>query len=153
MVSETGVSPEFQQIVQELQSNTAYRELNLSYKRNMTSYDINIISESLKLNTTATELIPSGCGLMNNHFQLLAEVLKHNKILIRLSLSNNESTNMLDRTNISDKGIITIADALSVNHTLQHFSMTNNKLSGTIKTRIDENWKHNHRNNFDYIHL
>ena len=110
--------------------------------------NVHVLSNSLKWNTTVTELNLSGNNIGDAGASGLADLLKSNKILTKLKLSQNAigeagalqlaaglkqgntPLTVLDLAdnNIGDVGATCLADGLTTNKTLREFNLSHNSI-------------------------
>lgn len=103
-----------------LRNNTTLEQLSL-WDNQVGDIGVIVLSDALRNNSSALKRLDlSQNGITDEGAEYLAQMLKINKILIYLTLSNNE---------ISNQGLQSLASALqNDNNTLQRLSLTGNRL-------------------------
>jgi len=115
--------------------NTTLIELDISYMEIEKVFGISkVIAEALKINKTLTKLSLNGNRLYDDQVCAIAEALKHNSTLKTLNLSN---------TYIQAEGTKSIGKTLEINKTLTKLSYAGNRCYKEGAKAIAKALKHN----------
>ena len=94
--------------------------LNLQDVNLSDMFQLDIISDGLKLNKKITEVNLCNCRVTNEEIKVLVQAVEVSTTLLNIDVSKNA---------ISDDGVLFIANFLMINHTLVQLNLSGNKIS------------------------
>ena len=108
--------------------------LDLSDNSFLENGDCITLAETIKYNSTVTQLDLSANGLGDGECTALAEAIKHNSTITQLDLSLN---------NLGDGGSIALSEAIKLNSAITQLDLYDNNLDAADCTALAEGIKHN----------